>query len=228
MPAQAAAAVPSRRRAGLPADQVAAAHELIYRPLRHPDGPPQPQVEYKLRRFVNDYVAPPKTQAKLAIALEALGRMSGEIARMGARTPHELMRCAEVVSIRDCAELAVRASLARTESRWGLYHDRADHPGRDDAEWFWHLNIRRGADGAPELVKRAVAPYLVPVSEFDVPAREVTEVVLAASPASAPAAASGRGVPAGAPGSRETATADPGTGAAGGNAAAGIRAAAVP
>jgi succinate dehydrogenase/fumarate reductase flavoprotein subunit/HEAT repeat protein len=173
-------------------DQVAAAHELIYRPLRHPDGPPQPQVEYKLRRFVNDYVAPPKTEAKLAIALEALGRMNEEIARMGARTPHELMRCAEVTSIRDCAELAVRASLARTESRWGLYHDRADHPGRDDAAWFWHLNIRRGADGTPELVKRAVAPYLVPVSEFDVPAREVTEVVLAASPATALAAAPSR------------------------------------
>src|SRR5687768_15337014 len=43
----------------LPEDQVADAHELIYRPLRTPDGPPQPQVEYKLRRFVNDYVAPP-------------------------------------------------------------------------------------------------------------------------------------------------------------------------
>ncbi len=185
--------------AGLPEDQVAAAHELIYRPLRHPDGPPQPQVEYKLRRFVNDYVAPPKTEAKLALALEAFGRMSAEIARMGARTPHELMRCAEVASIRDCAELAARASLARTESRWGLYHDRADHPGRDDAEWFWHLNIRRGADGAPEFVKRAVAPYLVPVSEFDVPERDVTEVVLAASPAVAAAAAPGRSVTAGAP-----------------------------
>ncbi|MGV7281045.1 hypothetical protein PJJ83_29120, partial [Mycobacterium kansasii] len=34
----------------LPEDQVRKAHELIYRPLRHPDGPPQPQVEYKLRR----------------------------------------------------------------------------------------------------------------------------------------------------------------------------------
>src|SRR5690606_4669011 len=29
----------------LPADQVEAAHELIYRPLGNPDGPPQPQVE---------------------------------------------------------------------------------------------------------------------------------------------------------------------------------------
>jgi succinate dehydrogenase/fumarate reductase flavoprotein subunit len=195
----AAAAGSTSAAAGLPEDQVTAAHELIYRPLRYPDGPPQPQVEYKLRRFVNDYVAPPKTEAKLALALEAFGRMTEEIARMGARTPHELMRCAEVASIRDCAELAARASLARTESRWGLYHDRADHPGRDDAEWFWHLNIRRGADGAPEFVKRAVAPYLVPVREFDVPERDVTEVVLAASPAVAPAAPPGRSAAAGAP-----------------------------
>jgi succinate dehydrogenase/fumarate reductase flavoprotein subunit len=54
--------------------------------------------------------------------------MTAEIAAMGARTPHELMRCAEVTFIRDCAELAARASLAREESRWGLYHDRPDHP----------------------------------------------------------------------------------------------------
>lgn len=105
----------------LPEDQIAAAHELVYRPLRNPDGPPQPQVEYKLRRFVNDYVAPPKTGAKLEIALESFERMRGEIAEMGARTPHELMRCAEVDFIRDCAEMAARSSLTRTESRWGLY-----------------------------------------------------------------------------------------------------------
>ena len=165
----------------LPDEQAAAAHELIYRPLRNPDGPPQPQVEYKLRRFVNDYVAPPKTQARLAIALEAFERMSAEIARMGARTPHELMRCAEVTFIRDCAELAARASLVRTESRWGLYHDRPDWPKRNDAEWFWHLNVRQGANGGPEFLKRPVSPYLIPVSEFEFPASAVSEIVLGPS-----------------------------------------------
>ncbi|WP_406675241.1 fumarate reductase/succinate dehydrogenase flavoprotein subunit [Nonomuraea sp. N2-4H] len=149
-----------------PADQVAAAHELVYRPLRNPDGTPQRQVEYKLRRFVNDYVAPPKTAAKLEIGLESFERMRHEIAAMGARTPHELMRCAEVDFIRDCAEMAARASLARTESRWGLYHERADLPQRDDAEWLFHLNLRKRDDGAMEFVKRPVEPYLVPVEEF--------------------------------------------------------------
>ncbi|WP_433267645.1 fumarate reductase/succinate dehydrogenase flavoprotein subunit [Actinosynnema sp. CS-041913] len=156
----------------LPEEQILDAHELIYRPLRNPDGPPQPQVEYKLRRFVNDYVAPPKSGTRLELALEAFVRMTSEIAAMGARTPHELMRCAEVTFIRDCAELAAHASLTRTESRWGHYHDRVDLPTRDDAEWFYHLNLRKTAGGT-EFVKRPVAPYLVPVEGFVPPAGEV-------------------------------------------------------
>ncbi|EKF23885.1 FAD binding domain protein [Mycolicibacterium hassiacum DSM 44199] len=151
----------------LPDEQLAEAHELIYRPLRNPDGPPQPQVEYKLRRFVNDYVAPPKTATKLAIAIDTFERMRGEIAEMGARTPHELMRAVEVSFIRDCAEMAARSSLTRTESRWGLYHERADLPARNDEDWRYHLNLRKAADGSMEFLKRPVAPYLVPVPEFD-------------------------------------------------------------
>ncbi|MFD7028205.1 fumarate reductase/succinate dehydrogenase flavoprotein subunit [Streptomyces sp. NPDC059917] len=150
----------------LPADQVAAAHELVYRPLRNPDGPPQPQVEYKLRRFVNDYVAPPKTGAKLSLAVAAFERMSGEIAEMGALTAHELMRCAEVSFIRDCAEMAARSSLARTESRWGLYHERLDHPERDDEDWLYHLDLRKSPGGAMEFTARPVEPYVVAVPEF--------------------------------------------------------------
>ncbi|GAA5002487.1 fumarate reductase/succinate dehydrogenase flavoprotein subunit [Kitasatospora paranensis] len=189
-------------RAELPDDQVKAAHELVYRPLRNPDGPPQPQVEYKLRRFVNDYVAPPKTGARLSVALEHFERMRGEIAAMGARTPHELMRAVEVDFIRDCAEMAARSSLAREESRWGLYHDRVDHPGRDDRRWFRHLDLRRTADGAMEFLTRPVAPYLVPVEGLEPPAGEsvlIGEVHpipvgragtgVVAAPAQAPAAA---------------------------------------
>ncbi|MGX1560221.1 fumarate reductase/succinate dehydrogenase flavoprotein subunit [Streptomyces sp. NPDC055506] len=150
----------------LPSQQLREAHELIYRPLRNPDGPPQPQVEYKLRRFVNDYVAPPKSGARLSLALEAFERMHADIAEMGAHTAHELMRCAEVTFIRDCAEMAARSSLARTESRWGLYHDRLDHPRRDDASWFHHLDLHKSPSGAMEFTARPVAPYLVPVDGF--------------------------------------------------------------
>ncbi|MEU5659344.1 fumarate reductase/succinate dehydrogenase flavoprotein subunit [Streptomyces sp. NPDC047737] len=163
----------------LPEGQLRVAHELIYRPLRNPDGPPQTQVEYKLRRFVNDYVAPPKSGARLSLALEHFERMRTDIAGMGATTAHELMRCAEVSFIRDCAEMAARSSLARTESRWGLYHERTDHPERDDEGWFHHLDLRKSASGAMEFTARPVAPYLVPVDGFEPsggPSRELGEV----------------------------------------------------
>lgn len=166
----------------LPPDQIADAHELIYRPLRHPEGPPQPQVEYKLRRFVNDYVAPPKTAAKLSLAVQTFDRMRDEVAEIGATTPHELLRAVEVSFIRDCAEMAARSSLTRTESRWGLYHDRTDMPGRDDAEWRYHLNLRKTADGDMEFLKRPVAPYFVSVPGLDdLPSGE-TEPVLVDQP----------------------------------------------
>ena len=57
------------------------------------------------------------------------------------------MRAMEVQSILDCAEMAARASLFRTESRWGLYHLRADYPERDDADWFCHTLLSKD-DGA--------------------------------------------------------------------------------
>ncbi|MFJ7158417.1 fumarate reductase/succinate dehydrogenase flavoprotein subunit [Streptomyces sp. NPDC101118] len=187
----------------LPQDQLAAAHELVYRPLRNPDGPPQPQVEYKLRRFVNDYVAPPKTGAKLSLAVEAFERMGREIEAMGARTAHELMRCAEVSFIRDCAEMAARSSLARTESRWGLYHERTDHPERDDEGWLHHLDLRKSPSGTMEFTARPVAPYLVPVAEFRPvggPSRHLGEVVpeqvATAGPRTAAPVGSGDGTPA--------------------------------
>src|SRR5690606_32379570 len=66
-----------------------------------------------------------------------------------------------------CAEMAARSSLTRTESRWGLYHERADLPERDDTAWRYHLNLRKNADGEMEFLKRPVAPYLVPVPGLD-------------------------------------------------------------
>ena len=188
----------------LPHDQLKDAHELVYGPLRRPDGPPQPQVEYKLRRFVNDYVAPPKTATKLSIAVQSFERMHDEIAEMGATTPHELMRAVEVSFIRDCAEMAARSSLTRTESRWGLYHDRADIPDRDDEQWRYHLNVRKTAEGSMEFLKRPVAPYFVPVPDLEhlpseLPVVHVEQPPLAGGRAPATAASRVRAASAGQP-----------------------------
>ena len=73
------------------------------------------------------------------------------------------MRCMEVHFIRDCAEMAARASLYRRESRWGLYHYRLDFPDKNNQEWFCHVNLRKNELGEMFLFKRQVEPYIVEV-----------------------------------------------------------------
>jgi succinate dehydrogenase/fumarate reductase flavoprotein subunit len=142
-------------------DQVAAEKARVYAPLLREHGLPPAQVEYKLRRMVNDYLQPPKVTRKMEIGLQRFNEIEADLANMKASNPHELMRALEVTVIRDCAEMAARASLYREESRWGLYHHRVDHPQRNDEDWFCHCHLKKGDDGRMTSFKKAVEPYLV-------------------------------------------------------------------
>ncbi|GDY13451.1 fumarate reductase/succinate dehydrogenase flavoprotein subunit [Planctomycetota bacterium] len=146
---------------------IAAERERVLAPLARSDGLPAHQLEYKIRRLVNDYLQPPKTANRYHAFLGHAERFRSELAEAGAADPHELMRVVEVGFILDCAEMAARASLHRTESRWGLYHYRLDYPERDDARWFVHVNVHLGTDGAMAISERPVAPYVVPVSDAE-------------------------------------------------------------
>ncbi len=144
---------------------VAAERARIYGPFERERGLAPLQVEYKLRRMVNDYLQPPKVTRKMEIALQRFDEIAEDIESIKANNPHELMRAAEVRAIRDCAEMAARASLFRTESRWGLYHHRVDYPSRNDAEWFCHTHLYKDADGRMASRKREVEPYVVPLAD---------------------------------------------------------------
>ena len=135
----------------------------IYHPLTQPNGIPHTQIEYKLRRLVNDYLQPPKAHNKMEIGLGNFVRYQETLNLMGARDPHELMRSMEVHFIRDCAEMAARASLYRKESRWGLYHYCLDYPEKNNEEWFCHVNLKKDEKGNMVLFKRPVESYVVDV-----------------------------------------------------------------
>lgn len=156
------------------ADVLEAERQRIYRPLNQPNGIPHTQVEYKLRRLVNDYLQPPKSGNKMEIGLNHFLHYQETLGQMGAADPHELMRCMEVHFIRDCAEMAARASLYRRESRWGLYHYRLDYPERNQEEWFCHVHLKRSETGRMELFKRSIEPYII---EVDL-AQEVYDVAV--------------------------------------------------
>lgn len=136
----------------------------VWAPLSREDGLPPSQVEYKLRRMVNDYLQPPKVTRKMEIGLSRFETIREDLERMSARNPHELMRALEVHAIRDCAEMAARASLFRTESRWGLYHYRVDFPERNDGDWFVHAQLKKDGERMT-CFKRAIEPYIVKLDD---------------------------------------------------------------
>ncbi|VVO72101.1 fumarate reductase/succinate dehydrogenase flavoprotein subunit [Pseudomonas fluorescens] len=155
--------VAGREFSALDSEQIAKEKARVYAPLDREHGLPPAQVEYKLRRFVNDYLQPPKVTKKMQIGLQRFSDIEHDLEQMKANNAHELMRAMETSVIRDCAEMAARASLFRAESRWGLYHSRVDHPQRNDADWFCHCHLKKGEDGQMTSFKKAVEPYIIPL-----------------------------------------------------------------
>jgi len=157
--------VAERDFTALNAEQIERERARVYAPLLREHGLPPAQVEYKLRRFVNDYLQPPKVTKKMQLGLDRFAAIEHDLDQLKANNPHELMRALEVSVIRDCAEMAARASLFRAESRWGLYHHRVDHPQRNDADWFVHCHLHKGADGRMTSFKKPVEPYLIALDD---------------------------------------------------------------
>lgn len=156
--------------------QVERERERVLAPLKREHGLPPAQVEYKLRRMVNDYLQPPKVTRKMEIGLQRFAEIARDLDQLKANNPHELMRAMEVSVIRDCAEMAARASLFRTESRWGLYHHRVDYPLRNDADWFCHAHLKKGDDGEMTSFKKPIEPYVIALDEDEQQAYEKLRV----------------------------------------------------
>jgi succinate dehydrogenase/fumarate reductase flavoprotein subunit len=104
-------------------------------------------LEFKVRRFINDYVISPKNGYKLKKWLAWAERFQEELEnQVVIRNGHELSKLYEVENIIQCASLSAGASLARKESRWGQGHRRTDYPEIDNENWLCHVVVKRGAD----------------------------------------------------------------------------------
>lgn len=160
---------------------IATEAERVLAPLNRADGITPYQMEYKIRRLVNDYLQPPKVTRKMEIGLQRFAEIRDDLPYLAASDPHELLRALETQSILDCAEMAAKASLFRTESRWGLYHNRVDYPEQDDGEWFCHSLLGKDDAGRMRLRKEPVAPYVVELDDEEKEAYSQLRVSEAAS-----------------------------------------------
>jgi succinate dehydrogenase/fumarate reductase flavoprotein subunit len=115
-------------------------------------GVPVRDFEYKFRRLVNEYVAPPKSAFKLQRFLDETESMVRDQDDLPAKDAHGLMKVFEAKAGLFCARMAAQASLFRTESRFGFYQQRTDFPEKDDDNWKTRIIISPGPDG-PVLKK---------------------------------------------------------------------------
>jgi succinate dehydrogenase/fumarate reductase flavoprotein subunit len=112
-------------------------------------------IEYKMRRLINDYVVSPKNDFKLNRWLDWAERFSREIdEEVAAGNGHELSRLFEIEHILKCATYSAKAALERKESRWGNAHLRTDFPQKDNENFLCHVDIRCGKDGEAKASRR--------------------------------------------------------------------------
>jgi adenylylsulfate reductase subunit A len=122
----------------------------------------------RLQKIMDEYAAGASTWYKtnepmLNRALELLAIFKEDLAKLGAKDLHDLMRAWELHHRAWTAEAHVRHMLARKETRWPGYYYRTDFPQIDDANWRVFVNSR--FDPATGEWKTSQKPYVQLVSD---------------------------------------------------------------
>ncbi|MBU1672688.1 MAG: hypothetical protein KKF41_09685 [Actinobacteria bacterium] len=81
-----------------------------------------------------------------------------------AADPHELVKADETANMVLAAEMFLRSSLERTESRGDHY--REDFPDTDNDRWLKWINARKGTDGEVVLEHEEVPGSPLPLPSF--------------------------------------------------------------
>lgn len=103
------------------------------------------EAEDSLQNIMDTYCGDVRTEPLLQRGLARLHELRA--IPLGASSPHDLSRCLEFRSLLDNAEMIIRASIARKESRkkpFGFL--RADYPEQDDTNWYAFSTIRLEKD----------------------------------------------------------------------------------
>lgn len=147
-----AASVPE---AQISTQRLEALEAAITEPLRRPEGVDPKELELLVRKLISEYVGYFKSEDMMQYALDKLLELKrAYVGHMTAGNPHELMRCCEARSILEFAEMHIRASMFRKETRYrhlaNFVHYRSDYPDTDP-EWEKWVVVQKGADGTMTL-----------------------------------------------------------------------------
>lgn len=130
----------------VPKDKISALRELYQGFFRNKEGLHWREIEMAVQNIVDHYAGDARTEKMLLRGIERLKNIKENVS-FAAENPHELGRCLEVMSVIDNADMVLRASLERKESRprpFGFF--RADFPQENDDDYFAFLSMCLNGD----------------------------------------------------------------------------------
>ncbi len=101
----------------------------------------------RLQKIMDEYAGGASTgyttnEPTLKRGIELIEMFREDLAHLGARNRHELMRCWELVHRTWVGESHLRHLLHREETRWPGYYYRSDFPDLDDRNWRVFVNSK--------------------------------------------------------------------------------------
>jgi succinate dehydrogenase/fumarate reductase flavoprotein subunit len=147
------------------ADEIAARVARATEPLeRKAAGAPRAEdlIERMQALIFDPEVSIAKRGERLGAALREIEELrDAALPDLAARDAHELIKLHEARNMIQVAEMFLRASLARTESR--ASHFRADHPEVDDDRWLSWVNLRKREEGGMRVETEPVPLESYPI-----------------------------------------------------------------
>jgi len=137
-------------------EQIAGVQAAMYAPRERESGFSPAWVTQVLQNTMFPYfVLFVKQQERLQAALSTVTFLQEHLVpRLTAQDAHELRLAHETANMVLNAEMKLRASLFRTESRGTHY--REDYPARDDEQWLVWVLLQMGPDGQMTVTKKEV------------------------------------------------------------------------
>ncbi|MCL5962193.1 MAG: FAD-binding protein [Chloroflexi bacterium] len=122
---------------------IAAERERVFAPLNRKDGVSHREFEDIIRRITTEHIGAVRTELGLEIGLSKLGKLDGIVDRLSAENLHELMRIHEAQELLAVGKIMAHAARYRKETRFGVFHNRVDHPRTDDENWLGQVVVRQ-------------------------------------------------------------------------------------
>jgi len=108
--------------------QVKQLQKKTFAPLRASGSVLHRSFEDTMRKMLWQNAGPARNEKSLSVALEKLQELETHFKDIRAENYHELTRVLEANEILQVAKMMCTASLARKETRFGVYHHRTDYP----------------------------------------------------------------------------------------------------